>query len=798
MPRKGLKYVQRTNCNVTFEGLEVLRFLDKIGDEVPRGLTARPKLVFTLLLLAFIGASSLLANSPPQAYAIIPCAQPPAGLVAWWPGDGNANDVVRGNDGVLQGSATYAAGMVDQAFSFDGSTGYVRVPDRALWNLGTDFTIDLWANFNVVTGTDPFIAHDEGGGSVNKWIFWYSSTTGLTFHVNSPTLGSGVNVAYPAWAPSTGTWYHFTVTSIEDPGFGSTFRLYINGIEVRETTISAPIPDAAAPLTIGRAESFYFNGLIDEVEIFDRMLDVSQIQGIYDAGSYGKCVPITWRSSTMTGTSGTVLTIDGTYTFTYANLPATFYWKPGTTHTVAASTPVSGGAGKQYVWSSWAGGYDGLSGASGTYTTPAGARTVRANYVTQYYLTVDTNPSSVDSPTGEGWYDAGDTAHVSTDQYADIALGSRYRFDSWTGATGTYTDATVVMDAAKTATANYVTQYQVEFNQNGVSGDFTGTIVKIDGTDYSSLPQLLWWDDSSVHTFAFQSPLVVTANVKRYVWSSTNGLSTLQSDPITVSGSGNVVGNYRTQYRHTITSSPATGAGFVKVGGVAQTTPYTTPWWNSGSSHTIEALSPVSGDGGAIQYVWLSWSDGGARSHSVSPTSPRTFTANYQTQYKITAKTNHDVPLAVSVVVDSNYASPKTTPFFLPAGSHTFAAPWTILVGGVSYNFLAWQDGTSAVVSRAPTFTYNLQSALTAVYGLPTYTLTVFAYDSTTRAPLAGATVRLDGVVVGLTDSYGRLVISGVEAGNHTVKITKAGYVAYTTTVNIRSNIVLRAFVTPS
>ncbi len=36
---------------------------------------------------------------------------------------------------------------------------------------------------------------------------------------------------------------------------------------------------------------FYFNGLIDELELFDRALDLSEIQAIYDAGSEGKCKP---------------------------------------------------------------------------------------------------------------------------------------------------------------------------------------------------------------------------------------------------------------------------------------------------------------------------------------------------------------------------------------------------------------------------------------------------------------------------------------------------------------------------
>ena len=44
------------------------------------------------------------------------CIAPPTGLVSWWPGDGNTNDIQGSNIGTLMGSATYAAGLVGQAF----------------------------------------------------------------------------------------------------------------------------------------------------------------------------------------------------------------------------------------------------------------------------------------------------------------------------------------------------------------------------------------------------------------------------------------------------------------------------------------------------------------------------------------------------------------------------------------------------------------------------------------------------------------------------------------------------------
>jgi hypothetical protein len=57
--------------------------------------------------------------------------------------------------------------------------------------------------------------------------------------------------------------------------------------------------------------------------------------------------------------------------------------------------------------------------------------------------------------------------------------------------------------------------------------------------------------------------------------------------------------------------------------------------WQPGSSHTIVTTSPQSG-GTGIQYVWRSWSGGGAISHTVVPTTNKTYTANFNKQYFLT------------------------------------------------------------------------------------------------------------------------------------------------------------------
>ena len=91
----------------------------------------------TLLLSPCVATRSLAAT----------CFTPPAGLVGWWPGDGNGNDIIGTNNGVLQGGATATiTGEVGQAFNFDGTNSFVQIPDVAALR-PTNLTIETWVRF---------------------------------------------------------------------------------------------------------------------------------------------------------------------------------------------------------------------------------------------------------------------------------------------------------------------------------------------------------------------------------------------------------------------------------------------------------------------------------------------------------------------------------------------------------------------------------------------------------------------------------------------------------------------------
>src|SRR5713101_2958472 len=108
-----------------------------------------------ILLFALVGFTFV-----PAARAQV-CVPPPPGMVSWWPGDGNANDIQDGNHGTLRNGATFAPGKVAQAFSLDGVAAFVDVPNSPNLNITSSFTWDAWINPTSLINA-PVIMSKEG------------------------------------------------------------------------------------------------------------------------------------------------------------------------------------------------------------------------------------------------------------------------------------------------------------------------------------------------------------------------------------------------------------------------------------------------------------------------------------------------------------------------------------------------------------------------------------------------------------------------------------------------------------
>ena len=128
---------------------------------------------FLLLLLSVMSAGLVLAQV---------CLTPPSGMVSWWPGDGNANDIVGGNNGALQDGATFAPGLVGPAFSFNVSTvpgAYVDVPNAPNLNPGTsDFTVDFWMNSTSAPSLAEYLWTKRDGCTFTSFLSMQMQATG--------------------------------------------------------------------------------------------------------------------------------------------------------------------------------------------------------------------------------------------------------------------------------------------------------------------------------------------------------------------------------------------------------------------------------------------------------------------------------------------------------------------------------------------------------------------------------------------------------------------------------------------
>jgi hypothetical protein len=266
---------------------------------------------------------------------------PTAGLIAWWAGDGNANDVVGGHNGTLVGG-TYGPGILgtDQAFSLDGADDSVQVPNDPAWNLGSsDFTIDLWVKYNALRPDSVgqpqsvFIGHDEGGGNTNKWFFAYGGGD-LYWHMNSPFTGP-IFLGLAPFAPNLNQWYNLALTRSR-----STFTIYANGTAVASANSSLPVPDANAPLTLGEAESppgnFLMNGSMDDVLLYNRALSAQEIAGLTNPQS-----TTTRSASANPSVLGQPVTFTATVSSTLATPAGSVDFVNTTTGTDPGSSPLS-------------------------------------------------------------------------------------------------------------------------------------------------------------------------------------------------------------------------------------------------------------------------------------------------------------------------------------------------------------------------------------------------------------------------------------------------------------------------
>lgn len=240
------------------------------------------------------------------------CTELPSGIVAWWPAEGNANEIIGAGQSSLEDGMTFTNGVVGQAFfnsppkehgesillphvrtffdppiDLSGATtvlAWVKTDDAGdfITTLPLEELEELGRfDFSTVTDTIP-----QSPSSISL-----SHGNRVSFSKNTKNEGAGVSVlnGYLGYDIPSNEWVHIAATTDET---NQNIHIYVNGVltgyKYYETPQEAEdIVKNLDNLIFG----YYLDGAIDEIMLFNRALSRAEIQNIVNAGEYGVCRP---------------------------------------------------------------------------------------------------------------------------------------------------------------------------------------------------------------------------------------------------------------------------------------------------------------------------------------------------------------------------------------------------------------------------------------------------------------------------------------------------------------------------
>jgi hypothetical protein len=227
-------------------------------------LTKKRMLISVIAIcIVAISGLTLWLNARPVAQAAV--LNPHPGLVGWWRFDEGSGTIAidssgYGNNGTIYG-ATYVAGKYGDALSFNGTT-YAGINSINL-PFSTAYSVSVWVNPSAYAGMFLF-------GRINdaNWYVAFGSGGTITDWATGSALDWNPNVPYV-----TGQWQNFVFLYN-----GTNKLIYRNGVLAASTTQAST---AGSGLYVGRYGGYTtgeFQGVVDEVQIYNRALSTAEIQ----------------------------------------------------------------------------------------------------------------------------------------------------------------------------------------------------------------------------------------------------------------------------------------------------------------------------------------------------------------------------------------------------------------------------------------------------------------------------------------------------------------------------------------
>ena len=254
-------------------------------------LFVRPLLATCMGMVMFMGLGLITAG---RVEAQSSCVPPPPGLTAWFPLQNYVTDIIGGVQPMATNAISFVPGEVGQGVSL-GTGGFIDLATNHVAWENPHFTWEAWVRWDGAGPNEDFagscILENCTNGVSGYALCARASDKRFVFVCASNGSSNGsLIVAANTFTP--GVFYH-----VAGSCDGTNFNLYVNG--TLQGQLTSDVPLSWGPYwTIGCNPAFAraagvsrtWNGVIDEVSIYNRALTATEIQAIYHAGNAGKCL----------------------------------------------------------------------------------------------------------------------------------------------------------------------------------------------------------------------------------------------------------------------------------------------------------------------------------------------------------------------------------------------------------------------------------------------------------------------------------------------------------------------------
>lgn len=209
------------------------------------------------------------------------------GLVGHWTFDGNKIYGTQAYDSSLSyatgtiSGATPTEGKIGQAMSFNGNSDIITLPALSL---GDNWSLTLWFNllddWNV-SGSGDHIIYGAEGSTVDTYLI-FRDDSGYNGALGFRTYNPTTNLLSTTSSWKKNHWYFVALTCTSS----SLKKIYINGVYENELSAVCTHQSGGNAHVLGDyyTGSYDFDGRVDDVRLYNRVLSASEVQRLYNMG----------------------------------------------------------------------------------------------------------------------------------------------------------------------------------------------------------------------------------------------------------------------------------------------------------------------------------------------------------------------------------------------------------------------------------------------------------------------------------------------------------------------------------